>query len=160
MNPIVDFKAKRTSDNFCGQLFSPDWNMVVLEKELQYVLYTMVWLSSSFTLLYNNYIDLAKPKSRARIFFGSSKLEPSALTTRLLNKAVALACPRYIWPCMLRVAPCTVIQLYGRTVVQSYSHISKFFWLDGLLLFCIIMGLRSASSAITTIPFYAILLCL
>ena len=44
---------------------------------------------------------------------------------------------------MLKVAPCTVIWLYGRT--------SKFFWLDGLLLFCIIMGLRSVSSAIIMI---------
>ena len=34
--------------------------------------------------------------------------------------------------------------LYGR----SYGRISNFFLLDGLLLFCIIMGLRSASSAI------------
>ena len=34
--------------------------------------------------------------------------------------------------------------LYGR----SYGRTSKFFRLDGLLLFCIIMGLRSASSAI------------
>ena len=33
-------------------------------------------------------------------------------------------------------------------VVWSYSHTCKFFQLDGLLLFCIIMGLRSASSAI------------
>ena len=41
---------------------------------------------------------------------------------------------------MLKVAPCTVLRLYSRT--------SKFFWLDGLLLFCIIMGLRSVSSAI------------
>ena len=53
------------------------------------------------------YIDLAKPKGGARIFFfphnlsqprlepGSSDSEPSALTTGLLNKAVALACPRY-----------------------------------------------------------------
>ena len=32
--------------------------------------------------------------------------------------------------------------LYGR----SYGRTSKFFRLDGLLLFCIIMGLRSASS--------------
>ena len=32
-------------------------------------------------------------------------------------------------------------------VVQSYGRTSKFFQLDGLLLFCIIMGLRSASSA-------------
>ena len=38
--------------------------------------------------------------------------------------------------------------LYGRTVVPSYGCTSKFFRLDGLLLFCIIMGLRSVSSAI------------
>ena len=38
---------------------------------------------------------------------------------------------------MLKVAPCTV--------VRSYNH---FFRLDGLLLFCLIMGLRSTSSAI------------
>ena len=35
--------------------------------------------------------------------------------------------------------------LYGRL----YDCTSKFFWLDGLLLFCIIMGLCSASSTIT-----------
>ena len=70
----------------------------------------------------------------------SSNTEPSALTTELLDKAVALACLWYSWPHMLKVAPCTV--------VRSYSHTSKFFWLDGLLLFCIIMGLCSASSAI------------
>ena len=107
-------------------------------------------------------IDLAKPKSWARIFFsrtsqghntlsrlglepGPSDSEPSALTTRLLNKAVALACPRNIWPRniwprILNVAPCTVVRSYGRT--------SEFFRLDGLLLLCIIMGLRSACSAI------------
>ena len=38
--------------------------------------------------------------------------------------------------------------LYGRTVVRSYGHKSKFFWLDGLLQFCIIMGLRSVGSVI------------
>ena len=108
----------------------------------------------------NYFIDLTKLKSGARIFFsgtsqghntlpwpglepGSSDWEPSALTTGLLNKAVVLACPRYSWPLMLKVAPCTVIWLYDRT--------SKFFWLDGLLLFCIIMGLRSVSSAIIMI---------
>ena len=32
-------------------------------------------------------------------------------------------------------------------VVQSYGRTSNFFQLDGLLLFCIIMGLHSASSA-------------
>ena len=42
---------------------------------------------------------------------------------------------------MLKVAPCTVVRSYGRT--------SKFFRLDGSLLFCIIMGLRSASLAIS-----------
>ena len=57
-------------------------------------------------------MDLAKPKSGARIFFprtsqghnalprpglepGSSDSEPSALTTGLLNKAVVLAYPQY-----------------------------------------------------------------
>ena len=42
----------------------------------------------------------------------------SALTTGLLDKAVALAYPRYSWPRMLKVAPCTVIRSYGRTVVH------------------------------------------
>ena len=50
---------------------------------------------------------------------GSSDSEPSALTTGLLNKAMALACPRYSPPRMLKDAPCTVVQSYGRT--------SKFF---------------------------------
>ena len=39
--------------------------------------------------------------------------------------------------------------LNGRSVVLSYSRTSKFFRPDGLLLFCIIMGLRSASAATT-----------
>ena len=52
----------------------------------------------------------------------SSNSEPSALTTGLLDKAVALVCPRYSWPRMLKVAPCTVVQSYGRTVVRSYSR--------------------------------------
>ena len=43
-----------------------------------------------------------------------------------------------------------VIQSYGHTVIRSYSLISKFFQLDGLLLFCKIMGLCLASSAIRT----------
>ena len=45
----------------------------------------------------------------------------------------------------------TVVRSYGRTVVRSYGRTSKFFWLDGLLLFFIIMGLRSASSAMKVI---------
>ena len=69
---------------------------------------------------------------------GSSDSEPSALTTGLLNKAMALACLQYIWPLMLKVVPCTIVWWYGRT--------SKYFQLDGLLLFCITMGLSSASS--------------
>ena len=44
----------------------------------------------------------------------SSNSEPSALTTGLLDKAVALACPRYSWPRMLKVAPCTD----ARTVIS------------------------------------------
>ena len=52
---------------------------------------------------------------------------------------------------MLKVAPCTVIQSYGRTVVRSYGRASKLFRLDGLLLFRIVKGLRFASSAIKNI---------
>ena len=46
-----------------------------------------------------------------------------------------------------------VVRSYGRTVVWSYGRMSKFFRLDGLLLFCIIMELRSASSAINRTTF-------
>ena len=51
---------------------------------------------------------------------------------------------------MLKVAPCTVARSYGRTVVRSYGRTTKIFGLDsdGLLIFRIVMGLRSASSAI------------
>ena len=42
----------------------------------------------------------------------------------------------------------TVVRSYGRTVVRSYGRTTKFFGLHGLLLFRIVMGLRSASSAI------------
>ena len=52
---------------------------------------------------------------------GLSNSEPSALTTGLLYKAVALTCPRYSWPCMLKVTPCTVVQSYSCTVLQLYS---------------------------------------
>ena len=59
---------------------------------------------------------------------------------------------------MLKVAPCTV----GRTVVRSYGRTvvyPKFFLLDGLLLFCIIMGLLSASSAIIKLVQIGIYAC-
>ena len=50
--------------------------------------------------------------------------------------------------------------LYGRMVVRSYGRTSKFFRLDGLLLFYIIMGLRSVSSAIflhISVDFFSLL---
>ena len=50
---------------------------------------------------------------------------------------------------MLKVAPCMVVRLHGHMVIWSYGRTSKFFQLDGLLLFCIMIGLHSASSAIT-----------
>ena len=50
---------------------------------------------------------------------------------------------------MLKVASCTV----GHMVVRSYGRKSKFFQLDGLLLFGIIMGLCSASSAVREYDF-------
>ena len=56
---------------------------------------------------------------------GSSDSEPSALTTGLLDKAVALACPQYSWPRMLKVAP--------YTVVRSYNQISSAWWVTTIL---------------------------
>ena len=69
---------------------------------------------------------------------GSSDSEPSALTTGPLDHWTTG--PLDHW---------TTGQLYGRT--------SKFFRLDGLLLFCIIMGLHSASSTINTHTIYLFL---
>ena len=63
--------------------------------------------------------------SRPGLEPGSSDSEPSALTTGLLDKAVALACPRYSWPRMLKVAPCTV--------VRSYIQIFSAWWVTTIL---------------------------
>ena len=77
-------------------------------------------------------IDLAKLKSGLRIFFSRTSQGQNALPRLGLEPGLNT-----------HVKSST---LYGR----PYGHKSKFFWLDGLLLlFCIIMGLRSASSAIT-----------
>ena len=89
-------------------------------------LFCCMWIKTMIVLWVSLYIVLAKPNSGARIFFprtsqghnalprpglelGLSDSEPSALTTGLLNKAVALACPWYSWPRMSKVAPCTVV---------------------------------------------------
>ena len=55
---------------------------------------------------------------------------------------------------VLRSYGLTVLRSYGLTVLRLYGRTSKFFRLDGLLLFCIIMGLRSASSAIKLVDGY------
>ena len=44
--------------------------------------------------------------------------------------------------------------LYGRTVVQLYGRKTIFFRLDGLLLFCIVMGLRATMAACFLTPIY------
>ena len=61
---------------------------------------------------------------------GLSNLEPSALTTGLLKKAVVLVCPQFSGPCMLKVASCTVVQSYGCTVIHP-----NFFGLMGYYYF-------------------------
>ena len=71
---------------------------------------------------------------------GSSDSKPSALTIGLPNKAVALMCPRYSRPRVLKVAPCTV--------VRSYIQIFSARWVTTILYN---YGLRSASAAINTI---------
>ena len=80
------------------------------------------------------------------------------------NRACALPSPSPFHYVMAKIVPVvqlaahakssilygrTVVRSYGRTVVRSYGRTTKFFGLDGLLLFRIVMGLRSASSAIT-----------
>ena len=71
------------------------------------------------------------------------------------NRACALPSPSPFHYVMAKIVP--VVQLaahakrstlYGRTIVQSHGRTAKFFRLDGLLLLYIVMGLRSASSAI------------
>ena len=71
------------------------------------------------------------------------------------NRACALPSPSPFHYVMAKIVP--VVQLaahaksstlYSCKVVQSHSRTTKFFGLDGLLLFLIVMGLRSASSAI------------
>ena len=73
------------------------------------------------------------------------------------NRACALPSPSPFHYVMAKIVP--VVQLavhaksstlYGRAAVRLYGRTTKFFRLDGLLLllFCIFMGLRSASSAI------------
>ena len=87
-------------------------------------------------------MDLAKPKSGALIFFPhvsrAQRLAPARTRTRVVRLG----------------AQCTDHWTTGQINKSStlYGRTTKFFRLDGLLLFCIIMGLRSASSAI--IQFY------
>ena len=53
-----------------------------------------------------------------------------------------------------KIVPVVQLAVYAKSSTlysRSYGRTSKFFWLDGLLLFCIIMGLHSASSAIIII---------
>ena len=118
-----------TSQNLLGSL-SGLINFLVIINEVFQLLVNVTQLSKAepaffFSCTSQGHNALPRPGLEPR----SSDLEPSALTTGLLDKA----CPRYSWPLMLEVAPCTVVWLYGCT--------SKFFQLDGLLLFCIIMGL-------------------
>ena len=98
-----------------------------------------------------SYIDLAKPESGACIFF-PTQLVPARTRTRIVRlgaqctdhwtteQSRGIGVPAVQLTTHVKSTPCTVVLSYGRT--------SKFFRFDGLLLFCIIMGLRSASSAI------------
>ena len=62
------------------------------------------------------------------------------------NRACALPSPSPFHYVMAKIVP--VVQLAAHAKSSTlYGRTTKFFWLDGLLLFCIVMGLRSASSA-------------
>ena len=102
------------------------------------------------------YIDLAKPKSGACIFFPPHVSRAQRLYARTRTQVVQLRaqCTDY-WTteqsCGIGVP---AVQL--TTHVKSstlYSRTSKFFRLNGLLLFCIIMGLCFASSTINVFTY-------
>ena len=66
------------------------------------------------------------------------------------NHACALPSPSPFHYVMAKIVP--VVQLAAHAKSSTlYGRTTKFFRLDGLLLFCIVMGLRSASSAITIV---------
>ena len=96
------------------------------------------WLSGYFPWVFSWVFFLSRTSRghnvlpRLGLEPGSSDSEPSALTTGQ-SRGVGV-------PAVQLTTHVKSSTLYGRT--------SKFFRLDGLLLFCIIMGLRSASSAI------------
>ena len=64
------------------------------------------------------------------------------------NRACALPSPSPFHYVMAKIVP--VVQLAAHAKSSTlYGRTTKFFRLDGLLLFCTVMGLRSASSAMT-----------
>ena len=66
------------------------------------------------------------------------------------NRACALPSPSPFHYVMAKIVP--VVQLAAHAKSSTlYGRTTKFFRLDGLLLFRIVMGLRSASSAISVI---------
>ena len=128
-------------------------------------------------------MDLAKPKSGARIFFSRTRRTwvvqlRAQYTEHWTSKqscgvgVPAVQLTMHVKSSTLyrrtgvRVYGHTVIRSYGHTVIWSYGHTvirsygriviqlysctvaHPIFRLDGLLLFCIIMGLHPVSSAI------------
>ena len=101
------------------------------------------------------YVDLAKPKSGARIFFPhvsrAQRLAPARTRTRVFRLGAQCTDHRTTGQSRGVGVPAVQLTTYvksGTLYRRPHGHKSKFFRLDGLLPFCIIMGLRSASSAI------------
>ena len=95
---------------------------------------------------YNTYCHWLKEKERAQ------RLAPARSRTRVVR--LGAQCTDHWTTGQNRGMSVPAVQLtthvksstlYG---LRSYGRTSKFFRLDGLLQFCIIMGLRSASSAL------------
>ena len=99
------------------------------------------------------YIDLVKPKSRACFFFFSPHVSRAKhlASTRTRTRVVQLGvqCTDHWTTEQSRGIGMPTVQLTMHDKSSNlYGHTSKFFQLDGLLLFCIIMGLCSVSSTI------------
>ena len=112
--------------NISSVFFKKNQSVFLALSFINEVLTELVLLVHRFSQAYKRSSHFSPHVSRAQ------RLAPVRTRTQVVPlgaqcKTVALECPRYSCP---------------------HGHKSKFFRLNGLLLFCIIMGLRSASSAI------------
>ena len=99
------------------------------------------WLSGYFPFFFFSFLFFFPHVSRAQ------RLAPARTRTRVVR--LEAQCTDHWTTGQSRGVSVPAVQLTKHVKSSTlYGRTSKFFRLDGLLLFCIIMGLRSASSAV------------